>query len=69
LLWEGLKTCVQKFPFECVVYRYNKGETINISGLLQPLVIPIQHWEEIPMDFIIGLPKSEGNIVIMVVVD
>jgi hypothetical protein len=54
---------------ECVVYQQNKGETIKTPGLLQPLAIPSQHWEEVSMDFIIGLPKSEGNNVIMVVVD
>ena len=38
-------------------------------GLLQPLSIPSQRWEEVSMDFITGLPKSEGKSVIMVVVD
>ena len=36
--------------------------------LLQPLSIPSQRWEEVSMDFITGLPKFEGNNVIMVVV-
>jgi hypothetical protein len=36
---------------------------------LQPLTIPSQCWEEVSMDFTTGLPKSEENIVIMVVVD
>jgi hypothetical protein len=40
-----------------------------MRGLLEPLTIPNQHWEEVSMDFIIGLPKYEGNTVIMVVVD
>ena len=44
-------------------------ETINTPGLLQPLSIPSQRWEYISMDFITGLPKSEGKNVIMVVVD
>jgi hypothetical protein len=42
---------------------------IKMPGLLQPLTIPSQCWEEVSMDFIAGLPKSEGNIGIMVVVD
>jgi hypothetical protein len=54
---------------ECVVFQQNKGETIKTLGLLQPLAIPSQHWEEVSMDFITGLPKFEGNNVIMVVVD
>ena len=38
-------------------------------GLLQPLSIPSQRWEEVSMDFIIGLPKPKGKSGIMVVVD
>jgi len=54
---------------ECLVCQQNKVETIKILGLLQPLSIPSQCWEEVSMDFITGLPKSEGKSVIMVVVD
>jgi hypothetical protein len=44
-------------------------ETIKTPGLLQPLSIPSQRWEEASMDFIIGLPKYKGKSVIMVIVD
>ena len=54
---------------ECLVCQQNKVETIKTLGLLQPLSIPSQRWEEVSMDFIIGLPKSEGKSVIMEVVD
>ena len=64
-----LKSDIQNFVAECLVFQQNKVETIKTPVLLQPLSIPIQHWEEISMDFIIGLPKSEGKSVIMVVVD
>jgi hypothetical protein len=67
--WEGLKTDVQKFVFECVVCQQNKRDTIKIPSLLQTLDIPSQHCEEVSMDFITGLPKSEGRTDIMVVVD
>jgi hypothetical protein len=67
--WDGLKTDVQRFVAECVVCQQNKVETIKTPGILQPLSIPSQRWEEVSMDFITGLPKSEGKSVIMVIVD
>jgi hypothetical protein len=67
--WDGLKTNVQRFVAECVVFQQNKVETIKTPGLLQPLSIPSQRWEEVSMDFITRLPKSEGKSVIMVIVD
>jgi hypothetical protein len=70
LFWDGLKTDVQSFVAECLVFQQNKVETITTPGILQPLAIPSQRWEEeISMDFITGLPKSEGNKFIMVIVD
>lgn len=46
-----------------------KSESIVAPGLLQPLQIPTQAWKGIAMDFVEGLPKSEGRDCIMVVVD
>jgi len=54
---------------ECLVCQQNKVETIKTPGILQPLSIPFQRWEEVSMDIIIGLPKPKGKSVIMVVVD
>ena len=54
---------------ESLVCQKNEVETIKTLRLLQPLPIQIQCLEEVSMDFIIGLPKSEGKSVIMVVVD
>jgi hypothetical protein len=67
--WHGLKTNVQIFVEECLVFQQNKVENINTLGILQPLVIPSQRWEEVSMDCITGLLKSEGKSVIMVIVD
>jgi len=38
-------------------------------GLLQPMSIPHQIWEEIAMDFITHLPMSQGFTTIFVVID
>ena len=40
--WDGLKSDIQKFLAECLVFQQNKVETIKTLSLLQPLTIPSQ---------------------------
>jgi hypothetical protein len=68
-LGDGLKSDVKRFVAECLVCQKNKVETIKTPSILQPLSILSQRWEEVSMDFITGLPNSEGKSVIMVIVD
>jgi IS30 family transposase len=66
---DGLKTGVQRFVAEFLVFQKSKVEKTKTQGILQPSSIPSQRWEEVSMDFITGLLKSEGKSVIMVIVD
>lgn len=45
---------------ECDVFQKVKTENIHTPGLLQPLPILDQAWQDISMDFVEGLPKV-GN--------
>lgn len=67
--WEGLKKEVRKLVAESAVRQKIKYDTRPPIGKLQPLPIPNQIWEDISMDLIEGWLKSEGNEVIIVVVD
>lgn len=67
--WQGKKSDLKRHIKECEVCQRVKSETTASAGLLQPLSIPSKPWEEVSMDFVVGLPKSEGYDVIMVVMD
>lgn len=54
---------------ECDAYKNCKYNREPPPGLLQPLLIHDDMWQEVSMNFIKGLPRSLGNSVIMVVVD
>lgn len=67
--WPGLKKAVEGFIRECPICQVTKAEHIHIPGLLDPLEVPDMAWAHITMDFVEGLPKSNGKDVILVVVD
>jgi len=67
--WPGLKKEVVKYVLQCEIYQHYKHETVVMSGLLQPLPISEQVWEDISMDFIEGLLKFEGKDTMLVIVD
>ncbi|KAL9408367.1 hypothetical protein AB3S75_046848 [Citrus x aurantiifolia] len=64
-----MRRTIKEFLQQCDICQRFKTDCMKPAGLLQPLPIPTQAWTEISMDFIEGLPPSNGYTVIMVIVD
>ncbi|WVZ70635.1 hypothetical protein U9M48_019283 [Paspalum notatum var. saurae] len=68
--WYGMKRAMAEYVAVCDTCQRVKAEHQRPVGLLQPLKIPEWKWEEISMDFIVGLPRTQkGYNSIWVVVD
>jgi hypothetical protein len=68
--WYGLKRYVATHVALCDVCQRVKVEQQRPAGLLQPLKVSKWKWEEISMDFIVGLPCTrDGYDSIWVIVD
>jgi hypothetical protein len=64
-----MKQEVESYVKQCKNCQQAKHELCKYPGLLDPLSIPQQSWADIYMDFIEGLPKSNGFSVILVIMD
>ncbi|WVZ76240.1 hypothetical protein U9M48_024229 [Paspalum notatum var. saurae] len=68
--WYGMKRAVTKYVAICDICQRVKAEHQRPAGLLQLLKVPEWKWEEITMDFIVSLPRTQkGYNSIWVVVD
>lgn len=67
--WKTLRADVQEFVNTSPICQITKYQPLSPAGLLQPLPTLERIWEEVTIDFIIGLPNSYGKTAIMVVVD
>jgi hypothetical protein len=68
--WYGLKRDVATHVALCDVCQQVKAEHQRSAGLLQPLKVSEWKWEEISMDFIVGLPRTrDGYDSIWITVD
>jgi hypothetical protein len=68
--WYGMKRDVAAHVALCDTCHKVKAEHQRPAGLLQPLKVPEWKWEEIGMDFIVGLPRTrDGYDSMWVIVD
>jgi hypothetical protein len=68
--WYGMKRDAAEYVALCDTCQRVKAEHQRPAGLLQPLQVPEWKWEEIAMDFIMGLPRTQsGYDSIWVIVD
>jgi hypothetical protein len=54
--WTRMKHEAACYVSKCDTYRKVKADYMKPGGLLQPLSIPDWKWDDISMDFIVGLP-------------
>jgi hypothetical protein len=68
--WKRMKVDVAKYVASCSVCQQVKAEHKRPAGLLQSLAVPEWPWDDIAMDFVVGLPRTQrGKDAIWVVVD
>jgi transposase InsO family protein len=65
-----MKREIAKYVSECDTCQRVKASHLKVSGTLQPLPIPSWKWEDISMDFIVGLSQtSQKHDSIWVIID
>ncbi|WVZ90158.1 LOW QUALITY PROTEIN: hypothetical protein U9M48_036485 [Paspalum notatum var. saurae] len=68
--WTRMKREIAKYVSECDVCQRVKADHLKPAGMLQPLAVPSWKWEDIHMDFIVGLPRTQkGYDSIWVIID
>jgi hypothetical protein len=60
--WSNMKVDIAKYVAECDTFHRIKASHLKSAGLLQPLSIPMWKWDDISMDFIVGLPLTARKI-------
>ena len=67
--WPRFYQFIAKYVKHCHVYARSKTFRQGKTGVLRPLPVPEQRWQDLSVDFVTGLPESKGIDAIMVVVD
>ncbi|WVZ64062.1 hypothetical protein U9M48_013632 [Paspalum notatum var. saurae] len=68
--WTRMKWEIAKYVSKCDVCQRVKADHLNLAGTLQPLALPAWKWEDVHMDFNVGLPCTQkGYDSIWVIID
>ncbi|KAJ8388138.1 hypothetical protein AAFF_G00146290 [Aldrovandia affinis] len=67
--WPSMGADARAFVLACTICARSKASHQPASGLLRPLPVPGRPWSHIGLDFVCGLPPSEGNDTILTIVD
>lgn len=67
--WPSMDEDIKEFIAACTICARGKTSHRPPAGLLQPLPVPSRPWSHIALDFVSGLPCSEGNTVVLTIVD
>jgi hypothetical protein len=67
--WPDIFLFVKRYTKNCQTCHRVKPLTTAYQGVLKPLPIPQQPWQDIAMDFVTGLPPSQGYNAILNVID
>ena len=67
--WPNMQGFVKKYVRHCDTCKRSKGSRFKKQGVLQPLAVPDQRWQDISIDFVTGIPTVKGANAICNIVD
>ena len=67
--WPKMRKTVEQYVRNCHTCSRSKSSRSGPYGVLKSLPVPSGRWKDISMDFVTGLPESNGFDAILVVVD
>ncbi|GKC88508.1 putative reverse transcriptase domain-containing protein, partial [Tanacetum coccineum] len=59
--WPTMRKEVDRYVKRCRICQISKGKATN-AGLYMPLPVSLQPWVDISMDFMLGLPRTNGVV-------
>ena len=67
--WPSLQRDVAEYVAACPTCAANKTSTSQPAGKLRPLPVPDRPWSHVALDFVTGLPPSQGMTTVLTIVD